>query len=167
MHGGIFGMDFFTIKHKPTKNGFDIYPSFRTGGVKDIMVRGKTFYAIWDEEKGIWSTEEKDVVRLVDTELRKAYLEEREKNLDKVVGVKYMDDYSSGSYKEFKKFLKDIYDDYKPLDSKITFASDNVKRNDYVSKRLPYDLSDNPCPSWNELIETLYSPEEREKLNGQ
>ena len=44
-------MDFFTIKHKPTKNGFDVYPSFRTGGVKDIMVRGKTFYAIWDEEK--------------------------------------------------------------------------------------------------------------------
>lgn len=164
MHGGIFGMDFFTIKHKPTKNGFDIYPSFRTGGVKDIMVRGKTFYAIWDEERKIWSTEERDVVRLVDNELRKVYLEEREKNLDKVIGVKYMDDYSSGSYKEFKKFLKDIYDDYKPLDSKLTFESDEVKRNDYVSKRLPYDLSDKPCEAWDELVSTLYSPIEREKF---
>lgn len=157
-------MDFFTIKHKPTKNGFDIYPSFRTGGVKDIMVRGKTFYAIWDEEKRIWSTEEKDVVRLVDNELKKTYLEEREKNPDKIVGVKYMDDYSSGSYKEFKKFLKDIYDDYKPLDNKLTFASDEIKRSDYSSKRLPYDLSDEPCNSWDELVSTLYSPEEREKF---
>jgi hypothetical protein len=157
-------MDFFTIKHKPTKNGFDIYPSFRTGGVKDIMVRGKTFYAIWDEENKIWSTEERDVVRLVDNELKKAYLEEREKNPDKIVGVKYMDDYSSGSYKEFKKFLKDIYDDYKPLDNKLTFASDEIKRSDYSSKRLPYDLSDESCEAWDELVETLYSPVEREKF---
>ncbi len=157
-------MDFFTIKRKPTKNGFDIYPSFRTGGVKDIMVRGKTFYAIWDEEKKIWSTEEKDVVRLVDNELTKEYLKAREENPSIIIGAKYMDDYSSGSYKEFKKFLKDIYDDYKPLDGKLTFESDEVKRGDYVSKRLPYDLSDKPCDAWDELVSTLYSPVEREKF---
>lgn len=38
------------------------------------------------------------------------------------------------------------------------------KRNDYISKRLPYDLSDEPCEAWNELVGTLYSPEEREKF---
>ena len=140
----------------------EIYPAFKTGGFKDIMVRGKAFYAIWDEEKGIWSTNEFDVVRLVDKELREYYEKNRDK--EELCGVKYMDDYSSGSYKEFKKFLKDVCDCYKLLDNKITFASDVTKRNDYISKRVSYDLSYKPCPAWNELVGTLYSPIEREKF---
>ena len=68
-------MDFFTIKKKriPSKNMNEIYPAFKTSGFKDIMVRGKTFYAIWDEEQKIWSTNEFDVVRLVDKELREYF----------------------------------------------------------------------------------------------
>ena len=34
------------------------------------MVRGKSFYAIWDENKGMWSTDEYDVQRLVDSDLK-------------------------------------------------------------------------------------------------
>ena len=157
-------MDFFTIEHKNTKNGFDICPCFSTNDFKDIMIRGKTFYAIWDEENKIWSTSEKDVIRLVDNELREYYEKEKETHPGMIIGVKYMKNYSSGSYKEFKKFLKDIYDDYKPLDNKLTFASDKVERKDLVSKKLPYDLSDEPCPSWDELVGTLYSQSEREKI---
>ena len=157
-------MDFFTIEHKNTKNGFDIYPCFATNDFKDIMVRGKTFYAVWDEENKIWSTLEKDVIRLVDKELKDYYEKAKETYPGISIGVKYMSKYSSGSYKEFKKFLKDIYDYYKPLDNKLTFASDKVTRKDLVSKRLPYDMSTDPCPSWDELVGTLYSPEEREKI---
>ena len=153
-------MDFFQIKQKNTKNGFDVYPDFKIGRSKDIMVRGKTFYAIWDEEKGLWSTDEYDVSRLVDKEL-KEYVDRLDSQL---ASVKWMNNYSSGSWKEFKKLLKDVSDNYKPLDSKITFASDKVERNDYVSKRLPYDLKDADCPAWDELVGTLYSPEEREKI---
>ena len=154
-------MDFFNIKQKNTKNGFDIYPDFVTGRSKDIMVRGKTFYAIWDEERGIWSTDEYDVVRLVDNEL-KLYFEKI--GSPKLANVKWMKNYSSGSWKEFKKFLKDVSDNYKQLDNKLTFASDKIERKDLVSKRLSYDLSNNDCPSWKELIGTLYSEEEREKI---
>ena len=157
-------MDFFTIKKKyiSYKKTYEIYPAFKTGGFKDIMIRGKAFYAIWDEERNIWSTNEFDVVRLIDKELREYY--EKNKNSDSFIDVKYMDDYSSGSYKEYKKFLKDISESYKPLDNKITFGSDNPKKNDYISKRLSYDLSDKPCDAWNELVGTLYSPIEREKF---
>ena len=49
----------------------EIYPSFEVGRTKDIMVRGKSFYAIWDEDNHIWSTDEFDVVRLVDAEIKK------------------------------------------------------------------------------------------------
>lgn len=157
-------MDFFAIKKKyvSSRKMNEIYPAFKTGGFKDIMVRGKAFYAIWDEEKGIWSTNEFDVVRLIDKELKEYYEKNRDK--EELCGVKYMDDYSSGSYKEYKKFLKDVSESYKTLDDRITFNSDTPKKNNYVSKKLPYDLSDEPCPSWDELVSVLYSPEEREKF---
>lgn len=159
--GGLFGMDFFKIKQKNTKNGFDIYPDFITGRSKDIMVRGKTFYAIWDEERNIWSTDEYDVSRLVDKELR-LYFEKL--GSPPIANVRWMENYSSGSWKEFKKFLKDVSDNYKQLDNRLTFASDKVERKDLVSKRLPYDLSNGDCPSWKELVGTLYSQPEREKI---
>lgn len=157
-------MDFFTIdkKYISSRKSYEIYPDFKTGGFKDIMIRGKAFYAIWDEERNIWSTNEFDVVRLIDKELREYY--EKNRDNENLCGVKYMNNYSSGSYKEYKKFLKDVSESYKPLDNKITFDSDNPKKNDYISKRLPYDLSDKPCDAWNELVGTLYSPIEREKF---
>ena len=51
------------------------------------MIRGKTFYAIWDEERNIWSTNEFDVVRLIDKELREYY--EKNKDSDGYIDVKY------------------------------------------------------------------------------
>ena len=155
-------MDFYKIKSKDTKDGLVIYPDFSANHFKDIMVRGKTFYAIWDEENKIWSRDEFDVTRLIDKDLRN-YVNELPDNI-KVSHVKWMESYSSGSFKEFKKFLKDVCDSYKSLDDKLTFASDETKRSDHVSKKLPYDLSDEPCPAWEELVSTLYSPEEREKF---
>jgi hypothetical protein len=35
------------------------------------MVQGRTFYAIWDEERGVWSRDEYDVQRLVDEDLER------------------------------------------------------------------------------------------------
>lgn len=34
-------------------SGVEIYPSFIVGRSKDMMVRGKAFYAIWDDAKGL------------------------------------------------------------------------------------------------------------------
>ena len=63
-------MDFYVIKEKSTKRGIiEVFPDFRVGRSKDLMVRGQRFYAIWDEEAGLWSTDEYDVQRLVDQDL--------------------------------------------------------------------------------------------------
>ena len=57
-------MDFYRIKERSVKKGLvEIYPDFRICRSKDLMVRGKAFYAIWDEEAGLWSTDEYDVQR--------------------------------------------------------------------------------------------------------
>ena len=67
-------MDFVTIKERPGKKGIiEIYPSFNVCNNQDFMVRGKAFYAIWDPDKGLWSENEQDVVRLIDRELRRTY----------------------------------------------------------------------------------------------
>lgn len=42
-------MDFYTISQKEQKNGvLLLYPDFVVGRSKDLMVRGQSFYAVWD-----------------------------------------------------------------------------------------------------------------------
>jgi hypothetical protein len=64
-------MDFYQIRSKETKDkGLELYPDFIIGRSQDLMVQGRTFYAIWDAEKGLWSRDEYDVQRLVDEDLQ-------------------------------------------------------------------------------------------------
>ena len=109
-------MDFYKIETKINKNGsIEVYPEFIVGRTKDIMVRGKSFYAIWDEANNIWSTDEYDVARLIDEELQK-YVEDKFSNMvGSSIKVKYMKNYSSNSWKDFKRFLKDVSDNAKQL----------------------------------------------------
>ena len=63
-------MDFFEIGHRTTKKGnIEVFPSFIVRDSEDLMVRGKSFYAIWNEDAGLWSLNEFDVVRLIDRQL--------------------------------------------------------------------------------------------------
>ena len=50
------------------------------------------------------------------------------------------------------------------LDNNLTFANTEVKKNDYVSRRLPYSLDQGSINAYDELISTLYEPDERAKL---
>ena len=74
-------MDFVKIVEKNRRDEVEVFPDFQTGEVKDILGRGKSFYAVWDEERGLWSTKENDVQRLVDKELWD-YVEELKKTRD-------------------------------------------------------------------------------------
>lgn len=160
-------MDFFTvgireIDRGPDKGQFEIFPNFVIGRSKDLMVRGKHFYAVWDEASGLWSTDEYDVQRLVDEELAR-YAEEASKNGTEYK-VKYLRNATNGGWYSFRKFVQNISDNSHELDSNLTFANSEVKKADYVSKRLPYPLASGDISAWDELIGTLYAPEEREKI---
>lgn len=157
-------MDFYMIKEKSTKRGIrEIFPDFRVGRSKDLMVRGQRFYAIWDEEAGLWSTDEYDVQRLVDRDLYE-YKKRLQRNTEDEVVVKTLSDFSSGMWEAFKKYVKSMSDNSHQLDEKLTFANDEVKKKDYVSKRLSYPLEKGECNAYEELIGTLYEPDERAKL---
>ena len=155
-------MDFFKIRERSTKRGtVEVYPDFAVCKSHDLMVRGKSFYAIWDEDAGMWSTDEYDVPRLVDKELL-AYREKM--NTDDKVVVKTMESFSSNSWLSFKRFMNSMADSSIILDNKVIFANTEVKKKDYASKRLNYALEAGPIDSYDELIGTLYSEEERRKI---
>jgi len=157
-------MDFYQILDKETREKtLEVYPDFFVTRSKDLMVQGRTFYAIWDEEKGFWSRDEYDVQRLVDEHLA---IEAKQRGLEKGLKpvVKSMRSFNSRSWTRYRQFLLNVSDNVHPLDSKILFSNSEVKKTDYASKTLPYPLEEGDFSAWDELVGTLYSVEERAKI---
>lgn len=127
------------------------------------MVQGKSFYAIWDEEAGLWSTDEYDVQRLVDADLMK-HKDELGKKSEGIIQAKLLSDFSSNSWLQFRSYIGHISDSSHQLDNDLTFSNTDVKKSDYVSKRLPYPLREGDISAWDELVGTLYEPEDRAKI---
>lgn len=156
-------MDFYVIKTRNVKNRTEIYPAFVVQRSDDIMVRGKAFSAIWDDVRQIWSTNEDDVARLVDLEL-KTFAREHDHSFDNRPVILSMRDFETNSWKKYREYLNNMYDNYEQLDNKLTFANTEVTKKDHVTKRLPYSLEDGDYSAWDELIGTLYSEDERLKI---
>ena len=156
-------MDFYQMAIRESKGSTELYPDFIVGRSKDLMVRGRSFYAIWDDASGLWSTDEYDVQRLVDEELR-TRAEADLKTTGQMHTVKYLRSFGGQGWVQFRKYLQNISDNSHPLDETLTFANSEVKKSDYISKRLPYPLTPGECPAWNELVGTLYSVDERAKI---
>lgn len=152
-------MDFYRIKERTGKGGVvDVFPDFRVCRSKDLMIRGRAFYAIWDESQGLWSTDEYDVQKLVDEDISR-YSENVED-----ASPKYLSDFGSNSWMMFRKYVGNLSDSSHQLDESLTFSNTVVKKEDYVSRRLPYPLSPGDISAYDELISTLYEPSERAKL---
>lgn len=161
-------MDFYTIgvrtvEKGPKKGGVELYPDFKVGRSKDLMVRGRSFYAIWDEAAGLWSTDEYDIQRLVDEKLNEEADRIEKKNGERPT-IKNLSSFSTNSWSQFRKYLQNISDNSHQLDEIMAFADTEVKKTDYVSKRLPYSLQAGDYSAWDELVGTLYNAEERAKI---
>ena len=157
-------MDFFKVDIRyPKRDTLEIYPKFLIGTFKDLMTRGHDFYAIWDEENGMWSTNEYDLVRIIDNALWQRY-EEMKDSTSSTIRVCTMSDYDSRVWLGYRRYVTSLPSNYCELDSTVTFADQKTNKEDYVSKRLPYSLSYGKCDSWDELISTLYDDSERDKI---
>lgn len=157
-------VDFMIISTKAKDGKLEVRPKFIIKKSKDLMIRGGDFYAIWLEEKGIWSQEEDDALDLIDQEL-KAFKKEKEKTFEGVIDVAYIRDAESGLIDKWHKYCqKQMRDNYHMLDEKLIFANDPIKKSDYASKRLSYPLIPCAIPNYEKLISTLYSPSERRKI---
>ena len=131
------------------------------GSSNDLMIRGKDFYAVWDEETKLWSCDEMSVVEKIDAEIDRC----REACGEKPCIAKYMSLSSSGSIDAWHKYVqKQLRDNFRPLDNKIIFSNMQTTKKDYATKKLSYPLEQGEFPAYEEIMSTLYDPEERDKL---
>lgn len=157
-------MDFVKVFERSKKGYTEIYPKFIVGKSNDLMIRGSDFYAIWDKDKNLWSTEETDAIQLIDNELAE-YAENYKKNNDIPPRVLYLWDADNGYIDKWHKFCqKQMPDNYHILDEKLIFSNTKVSKRDYASRRLPYPLEECPIDSYDRLMSVLYSEEERHKI---
>ena len=159
-------LDFLTIAVKKGKSSTTIYPKFKIKNPsEDLMIRGGDFYAIWVNELGVWSTNEQSVIDEVDRITEDYAKEYSKRNPEENVKISYLWDAESGMIDAWHKYCqRQMRDSYHMLDEKLIFSNDPTDKKDYSSKRLPYPLEKGETPAWDKLIGTLYSEEERHKI---
>ena len=157
--------DFLMVSTRSTKRGMiEIYPKFKVGKSSDLMIRGGDFYAVWIEERGLWSTDEQDVIDLIDRELDN-YAKENSQRFDGHFRVLHMWDSETGIIDTWHKYCqRQQRDSFTMLDEKLIFSNTETNKKDYASKRLPYPLEKGNINAYEKLISTLYTEEERHKI---
>lgn len=161
-------LDFLKISTSPKKIGkeeyIEISPTFLIKKTSDLMIRGSDFYAIWVEERGLWSTDEQDALQMIDRELHN-YAEKNRSNLGENIRVSYMWDSRSGMIDAWHKYCqKQMRDSFHTLDEKLIFSNTETKKEDYASKKLSYPLEAGSITAYDKLMSTLYSADERRKI---
>ena len=159
-------LDFMMISTRQAKNGVvEIYPNFLVRNPsKHLMIRGGDFYAIWVEERGLWSQNEQDVIEIVDQELDR-YAKENAHRYENGYKVLHMLVAETGMIDKWHKYCqKQMRDTFHMLDEKLIFSNMETVREDYASKKLPYPLEAGEPKAWDRMLSVLYSPEERHKI---
>ena len=158
-------IDFLLISTRSRKRGvIEIYPKFIIKKSADLMIRGGDFYAIWLDDIGMWSTDEQDAIQLIDRELDK-YASEHKNLFDSEVRVLHLWDAESGMIDLWHKYCqKQMRDSFHMLDEKIIFSNSPCTKKDYASKKLNYPLESGDTSAYDKLMSTLYSEEERRKI---
>ena len=158
-------LDFLMISTRSTKRGVvEIYPKFIIKKSVDLMIRGGDFYAIWIAELGLWSTDEQDALQLIDRELD-IFAENYRKDCDSNVKTLHMWDAESGMIDSWHKYCqRQMRDSFHMLDEKLIFSNTKVSKRDYASKKLSYPLESCDIPAYDKLMSTIYSDEERHKI---
>ena len=158
-------MDFYKVMTQESKKDgtLRLRPDWKVGKTTDLMTRGGSFYAVWDAERELWSTDIFDVQRLVDAELlwAKKELEERD---GQPYHVSSLESHSSKLWTEFMQYIRNSGNNSHNLDERLIFADTPVKKSDYASRRLDYALHPGDHSAWDSLVGTLYNEEERAKI---
>lgn len=158
-------LDFLMVSTRNSKRGVtEIYPKFIVKKSSDLMIRGGDFYAIWVEDRGLWSTDEQDALDLIDRELD-AYAEKNKDKFEGIPKILHMWDAESRMISSWHQYCqRDLRDNFHMLDEKLIFSNAPTNKKDYASKRLSYPLEPCDISAYEKLISTLYSPEERRKI---
>jgi len=153
---------------------FTIRPDFVSSG-KDIMIKGGKIYAILDKDTNMWETNESRMIELIDDKLTEyrdkiacadddgIYFTNKGKKRVKMLYLSYS---SSNQLYLFRKWINSLppNHNYHPLDCEFTKIDEDVTPDMYRSKRLKFKIADGNIDNYNKLMDTLYSPDNRRKI---
>ena len=125
-------MDFVTIENSYVKSrdAMVIKPTFVVGNqIDNLLVKGKSFYGIWNEKTGKWSTDEYDVVDYVDSLIDKK-AEEIKPMTSAKIEKDYLKMFNNGGWEKYKKYCQLIPSTSVQLDSDITFLNQKTTKED-------------------------------------
>ena len=136
--------------------------------IKDLMVRSKGLYGIYDESTGLWETDDTKAIAMIDQQVRDYAFKDAGDDAmsDEVHGpiIKQISDTRNRLIESWHRFCeKDLKDHWVQLNQKVIFSNTEIKRSDYATLRLDYPLLEGPTPYYDKLCSVLYSPEEQEK----
>lgn len=156
-------MDFYEIETIPMRGQagmMEVRPNFINLKSRDIMLRDGDFVAVWDPKTGLWSKHENDVIDIIDNDVFDYIKKSGIQNLFPRVCRKDSD----GVWRQYRQWSKNMVDTDHPLDRMPVFKDTILRQEDHVSYRLPYSLEEGEPTSWSKLVDTLYDPSERQKI---
>ena len=151
---------------------YSFVPSFKANGFEDLILKGGTFYAVYDCENGYWTKDIGRLTQLLDSitdEYYKEYFETHKIfNIEtfKRTHDEYFSYLNSKCYDTMLKAFKNgnnINAD-KKVDHVIKFLNSPVDKHDYSTGKLNYAIEPGSTENWDYLIGTLYEPEEKQKI---
>lgn len=160
-----------------TQNGKElvavVVPAYRARS-QDLMRKGGDFYAVVNPATNMWSTNPSDLVGIIDDQLYsyREKIAEQDGNGDwrtksgKRVLVDSIDDSTTGRLKQLNQWMNNLSPNHAfvPLDTDITFVDEEVKPEDYRSKRLKYKIAEGTTEAYDKIFSVLYSPENLKKI---
>lgn len=159
------GLDFLDVTSTVNKQGkYEIAAEYFNRRSKDLMVRGGGFYALWDQERLQWITDEYEIVDIIDARLKLAEEEQRRLQPGASYVIKYLSRHSTGAYENWLRYTKNLRENFHDLDSSLVFADTEPRRENYSTKALPYSMYDGSIECYDEMMSTLYDKHERDKL---
>ena len=136
--------------------------------IKDLMTRSRDFYALYNDETGMWETDEATAIDLIDRQVREYVVKEVGDLINDAEHgpiVQRIADTDNHLIDKFHKYCqKDLRDSYHTLNQIVKFSNSDVKREDYATFKLPYPIQQCPIPYYEKLVNTLYLPDERHKF---
>lgn len=156
-------MDFYEIETIPMRGQagmMEVRPNFINLKSRDIMLRDGDFVAVWNPKTGLWSKHEDDVIDIIDNDVFNYVEKSGIQNLFPRICRKDSD----GVWRQYRQWSKNMVDTDHPLDRMPVFKDTILRQEDHVSYRLPYSLEDGEPTNWFKLVDTLYDPSERQKI---
>lgn len=156
-------MDFYEIETVPMRGQagmLEVIPRFINLESRDIMLRDGDFVAVWNPNTGLWSKREFDVINIVDNDVRDYVDKSGIQNLF----PRFCQRDADGVWRQYRQWSKNMVNTDHPMDRTPVFSNTPVRQEDHVSYRLPYCLEDGEPTCWIKLVDTLYDPSERQKI---